>query len=133
MKDLYTLKRKHEKKEAELKLYKAVLLTVAAVFLGYVLIFTVMPHRFQYGLMVSNLINDVYHYFFIALLVTVHLRLKFIEKKADTAEKEYNALRCEVIQRSEELWPEGERREKRHLFFKEMKEKYKINLYYEND
>jgi len=83
--------------------------------------------------MISVLINDVYHYIFVGILVTVHYRIKFIDKKAEKAEKEYNALRCEIIQRSEELWPEGEKRNNRHRFFKEMLEKHDINLYYENE
>ncbi|WP_458412657.1 DUF2663 family protein [Schinkia sp. CFF1] len=131
--DLCKLKTKYEKKESELKLLRMMMLISAAIFIGYVLIFTVLPFRFQYGVMISRLINDGYHYLFIAVLVTLHFRFRFIEKKAEKLEKEYNALRCEVIQRSEELWPEGEKRAKRHHFFKLMKEKYKINLYYEND
>lgn len=131
--DLQKLKKKHQKKEAELKFYKGVLVLIAVLFIAYILIFTVLPYRFFYSTMISMLINDVYHYVFVGMLATVHYRLKFLDKKAEKAEKEYNALRSEVIQRTEELWPEGEKRNNRHRFFREMKEKYDINLYYEND
>lgn len=131
--DLKKLKKKHQKKEAEVKFYKGALVLIAALFLAYVLFFTVLPYRFYYGSMISVLINNVYHYVFVGVLATIHYRLKFLDKKAEKAEKEYNALRSEVIQRTEELWPEGEKRDNRHRFFREMKEKYDINLYYEND
>ncbi len=131
--DLKKLKKKHQKKEAELKFYKGAFILIAALFLAYVLIFTVLPYRFFLSSMISVLINDVYHYVFVGMLITVHYRIKFIDKKTEKAEKEYNALRCEIIQRSEELWPEGEKRNNRHRFFKEMIEKHDINLYYEND
>lgn len=133
IKDLCELKKKHDKKEAELKFYKGGLLLASVLFLVYVLFFSVVPYRFHFNSMITVLINNVNNYFFIALIVTFFYRMKFIEKKAESAEKEYNALRCEVIQRTEELWPDGERRQKRHLFLKEMKDKYNINLYYEND
>ena len=133
VKDLCELKKKHDKKEAELKFYKSGLLLASVLFLVYVLFFSVVPYRFHFSSMITVLINNVYNYFFIALIVTFFYRMKFIEKKAESAEKEYNALRCEVIQRTEELWPDVESRQKRHLFLKEMKDKYNINLYYEND
>ena len=131
--DLKKLKKKHQKKEAELTFYKGALILIAALFLAYVFIFTVLPYRFYYSSMISVLINDVYHYIFVGMLVTIHYRLKFLDKKADKAEQEFNALRREVIQRTEELWPEGEKRNNRHRFLKEMLEKHNINLYYEND
>ncbi|HHY71651.1 MAG TPA: DUF2663 family protein [Bacillus bacterium] len=133
IKDLLQLKRKFDKKEAELRFYKLAFLVIVAFFIGYLLFFIVMPYRFHYGMMISLLVNNVYHYLFIAVIVTIHSRLKFVEKKADMAEKDFNTLRCEVIQRSEELWPDGEKRKQRHHFFIEMKEKYNINLYYESD
>ncbi|HHW35978.1 MAG TPA: DUF2663 family protein [Bacillales bacterium] len=131
--DLKILKKKHQKKESELKFYKGALVLIAAFFLAYVLLFTVLPYRFHYSSMISVLINDVYHYVFVGGLATIHYRLKFLDKKAEKAEKEYNALRSEVIQRTEELWPKGEKWNNRHRFLKEMKEKHDINLYYEND
>jgi hypothetical protein len=131
--DLQKLKKKHQKKEKELKFYKGAMYVIVALFVAYLLIFTVFPHRFYYSSMISVLINNVYHYVFVGLLVTIHYRLKFLDKKVDKAEKEYDILRREVIQRTEELWPEGEKWDNRYLFFKEMKEKYGINLYYENE
>lgn len=132
IKDLQKLKKKHEKREKTLTIYRTVLFITAVIFVAYLLIFTVVPYWNLYGLMVSKLINNEVHYILIGILVTVNILVKYGEKKAEKAEKEFHALRCEVIQRVDELWPVGEKRNNRHLFLKEMLEKYNINLYYEN-
>ncbi|NSL50498.1 DUF2663 family protein [Calidifontibacillus erzurumensis] len=133
IKDLCELKKKFKKKETEFKIYKAALFILSIVFIGYLFFNSIYPYRFNYGAMINKLINNEFNYVFIAVLITLYYRTKFIEKKTEKAENEYHALRREFIQRTEELWPEGEKREKRHLFLKEMKEKYDINLYYENE
>ncbi|WP_102345739.1 DUF2663 family protein [Bacillus sp. Marseille-P3661] len=130
--ELKDLRRKLDKREKDVLIYNWIYFCIAVGFLGYLTIYTFIPYWNQYNLMVSNLINNSYHYFFIVIIVTIYQRLKFVKKETDKAEKEYNNLRCEVIRRLEELWPKEYGWEQRHLFIKEIKEKFDINLYYEN-
>ncbi|WP_017755617.1 DUF2663 family protein [Calidifontibacillus oryziterrae] len=130
--DLQKLKLKLTKKERELKIFNLLYIASATLLLAYITIFTIVPNWNQYNLLISQLINNVNHYFLILIVVTTHFRINALKQKSEKAEQEYHSLRCEMIQRAEELWPEGERWQNRHIFFQEMREKYDINLYYEN-
>ena len=50
----------------------------------------------------------------------------------DKAEKEFHALRCEIVDRSKDLWKREEVWRERHKIFNVLKENYGINLYHEN-
>lgn len=71
--------------------------------------------------------NGFYLFFIFGLLGYMNV----LKKKVDKYEKEYHALRCEIIDKSTDLW-QGKAWEKRHLVFEVMKKKYDINLYHEN-
>ncbi len=53
-------------------------------------------------------------------------------QKRDKAEKEFHALRCEIIDKSKDLWKKEDAWNNRHLVFEMMKQNYDINLYHEN-
>lgn len=130
--DLQKLKLKFDKKEHDIKIYNRLYIGSAFGLLAYIILYTIVPYWDQYNILIGKLISNVNHYFFIVIIVTFHFRINYLKEKSEKAEKEYHALRCEVIQRAEDLWPHGAMWEKRHLFFKEMKDKHNINLYYEN-
>lgn len=54
----------------------------------------------------------------------------FFERK-EKAEKEFHDLRCEIIEKSKDLWKD-ESWTNRHRVFELLKEKYDINLYHES-
>ena len=55
-----------------------------------------------------------------------------LKKKMDKAEKEFHALRCEIVDRSKDFWKREEVWRERHKIFNVLKENYGINLYHEN-
>ncbi|WP_018660468.1 YpbF family protein [Heyndrickxia acidiproducens] len=67
------------------------------------------------------------------LLVTAALwgMSKIWFDKREKAEKEYHALRCEIVDRSKDLW-KGESWQSRHKVFEMMQKEFDINLYHEN-
>lgn len=58
--------------------------------------------------------------------------MNVIRQKVDKLEEEFHALRCEIIDKSTDLWNTDEAWRNRHLVFRMMKEQYGINLYHEN-
>ncbi|MBS4176481.1 DUF2663 family protein [Lederbergia citrea] len=71
--------------------------------------------------------------FFVLTFIAFFLfgSVKIIFEKKEKAEKEYHALRCEIIEKSKDLW-KGENWKQRHKVFEQMKKKYDINLYHQS-
>lgn len=58
--------------------------------------------------------------------------MNLIRGKRDKAEKEFHALRCEIIDKSKDLWKKEDEWKNRHIVFEMMKENFDINLFHEN-
>jgi hypothetical protein len=58
--------------------------------------------------------------------------MNIFREKKEKAEKEFHALRCEIIDKSKDLWKKEESWTSRHLVFEMMKKTFDINLYHEN-
>lgn len=67
---------------------------------------------------------------FAILLAGLMGALKILFDKKEKAEKEFHELRCEIIDRSKDLW-KGEAWQQRHYIYEAMKRHYDINLYHE--
>lgn len=57
--------------------------------------------------------------------------VKIFRDQKDKAEEEFHALRCEIIDKSKDLW-KNDAWEKRHKIFEMMERKFGINLYHES-
>ncbi|MEK3885952.1 DUF2663 family protein [Bacillus sp. FSL K6-3431] len=57
--------------------------------------------------------------------------VKIIFDKKEKVEKEFHDLRCEIIDKSKDLW-KGDSWGQRHKIFAYLKSKYDINLYHES-
>ena len=57
--------------------------------------------------------------------------VKIFHDQKDKAEEEFHALRCEIIDKSKDLW-KNEAWDNRHKLFEIMKKNYGINLYHES-
>lgn len=57
-------------------------------------------------------------------------RMTFLQKKFDKAEKEVDALREEIIDRSSEIWDTIEDWNQRVIIYKHLNETYDINLFH---
>jgi hypothetical protein len=64
------------------------------------------------------------------LLSIGFIQLRYFVKKAKKAEKEFDDLREELIERSSELWPNDSDWESREALFSFMKDEHDINLYH---
>ncbi|NEU31099.1 DUF2663 family protein [bacterium LRH843] len=65
------------------------------------------------------------------LLIAVGLiQLKYFVKKSTKAEKEFEELRMEFIERNSELWSEDESWKQREVLLSFMKKEHDINLYH---
>ena len=66
------------------------------------------------------------------LLAFMYGGMLYYKKKMDKAEKEFHALRCEIIDRSKDLWKNDVAWKNRHILFNKFKDLYDINLFHEN-
>ena len=81
---------------------------------------------------IAAFLGRLEHLYILLLLFTSYGGVLFYKNKCDKAEVEFHALRCEIIQKSADLWRGEQEWNKRHKWFEIMKAKYDINLFYEN-
>lgn len=85
-----------------------------------------------YQTVLAFLLSSFYHLLIIMTVFSLYYYLLQIRKKSEKTEKEFHDLRCEVIQKSPQLWGDPQKWEARQQVFSLMKKEYDINLYYEN-
>jgi hypothetical protein len=96
----------------------------------YYSIFT--PYSYSFAAMFSVYVNHSYHLFMLMCVIGLFGMMNVFRQKRDKAEKEFHALRCEIIDKSKDLWKQEEQWKNRHIVFEMMKKNYDINLYHEN-
>lgn len=110
---------------------------IVSLLLGLLLIiylyyFIVLPYSYSFFEMFFYFIRNPNALpYFVAVFGTYGYMI-VLKRKMDKAEKEYHALRCEIVDRSKDLWKQEQAWKSRHTVFDMMKEKYDINLYHEN-
>lgn len=89
------------------------------------------PYAYSFGdvfhAMISNSING----YILIIIFGLYATMEYFYKKREKAEKEFHLLRCEIIDKSKDLWRE-EAWKHRADIFEMMKNKHDINLYHEN-
>ncbi|WP_110113000.1 YpbF family protein [Bacillus sp. CGMCC 1.16541] len=105
----------------------------ALILFGCYLFFS-LSHLSMFSIsgVIGFILNETYHLFMILAVMSLYVHLLQVHKKGEKAEKEFHDLRCEIIQKSKDLWPTHEKWESRHNVFELMKNEYDINLYHEN-
>jgi len=88
------------------------------------------PYSYSFFEIFSIIFNNQNHLFFLFLAVFLLGATKVLYDKKEKYEKEYHELRCEIIDRSKDLW-KAEAWKSRHEIFEMMKKHYDINLYHE--
>ncbi|MBU8879142.1 YpbF family protein [Bacillus sp. FJAT-29790] len=108
--------------------------TVLMSFIYFIYIYyTVMkPYSYSFASMFSVYVKQSANLYFLILTVGLYGLMNLLREKKDKAEKEYHALRCEIIDKSKDLWKKEEEWKSRHTVFEMMKVNYDINLYHEN-
>lgn len=105
---------------------------IAALFLIYLYLYIVVPYSYSFFKMFSIFVDDFRHYLFLAAAAGIYGYMMVVKKKMDKAEKEFQLLRCEIINKSKQLWEKEEEWKSRHKVFDMMKKNFDINLYHEN-
>jgi hypothetical protein len=108
-------------------------ITIGVLFLYffYLYKFVIGPFAHSFDLMFSAFVDRSENLYMLIFAVGLFGYMNLLKKKVDKAEKEFHAIRCEVIDKAKDLW-KGEAWDKRHIVFKIMKDKYDINLFHEN-
>jgi hypothetical protein len=98
----------------------------------YVLYYTIIePYSYSLWIMLSKFFQHSYQLYTFLIAVGLFGGVKIYHDKKEKAETEFHALRCEIIDRSKDLW-RNEGWMNRHKVFQMMKDKYDINLYHES-
>lgn len=105
-------------------------LLVSLYFL-YVYFTIVRSNSDSFAAMFSAFVKDSHNLTFMIVTVGMYGYMNLLKNKKDKAEKEFHDLRCEIVDRSKDLWGKKEAWENRHLVFEIMKKEYNINLYHE--
>jgi hypothetical protein len=125
-------KRKLEKFESYANQLRVYTFSCLALFLIYLTLFVIQPNINSIGTIISIFLDNIIHLFIILLISTGYATVRYFDKKADKAEDEFHALRCEIISKSTDLWPRPTSWSEREQVFEIMKREYDINLYTEN-
>ncbi|MFS0781350.1 DUF2663 family protein [Bacillus sp. 1P06AnD] len=119
------LKKKH---------FRTTLVTLLLGFLLilYVYVFYVKPFSFSYLDMLTRFVGHSTSLLYCAAAFGAYGYMLVLKKKKDKAEKEFHALRCEIVDRSKDLWKPEAAWKDRHKIFQLMKDQYDINLFHQN-
>ncbi|WP_088102250.1 DUF2663 family protein [Halalkalibacter urbisdiaboli] len=129
LEELITRKHKLEKLEKAKTWWSLLVMFCLAVFLffGY-------EHFMKGSTYGANFLSILFENQLLLLLIVVLAiglsQVRYFEKKAKKAEKEFDALREEFIDRSSELWDGDEDWTNRQNVFTMMEKEFEINLFY---
>ncbi|PLT28303.1 YpbF family protein [Peribacillus deserti] len=105
---------------------------ISLMFLLYVYWFIAKPYSYSFFAMFSAFVNSSLNFFYLAVTIGLYGYMIVLKKKVDKAEKEFHALRCEIIDKSKDLWKPEQSWKGRHTVYEMMKKNFDINLYHEN-
>jgi hypothetical protein len=104
---------------------------IAFFFFYYVYKYVMGPYSYSFAAMFSVYVSRSFHLYITMVIIGLFGVTKVLYQKKEKAEKEYQALRCEIIDRSKDLWREDAWK-KRHQVYEIMKENWDINLFHES-
>ncbi|MGM7721885.1 DUF2663 family protein [uncultured Metabacillus sp.] len=130
----HLVERKRKLEKYKNKCFHAQFFTFVLVmgFIVYLYAFIIKPAGNQVGVIFHKLFDGTYHILVVLLIVAGYATAQFYKKKEEKAESEYHNLRCEVIRKSADLWPQPTQWKNRHEVFTMMKNEYDINLFHES-
>ncbi|RIW28004.1 DUF2663 family protein [Bacillus salacetis] len=106
----------------------------SSVFLAFCLIYyfynrIIGPYSYSFEAVFSVVFSKESHLYAFLVIFGMFGAVKVLYEKKEKAEKEYQALRSEIIDRSKDLWKE-ESWKKRHQVYELLKKQWDINLYH---
>ncbi|WP_312474378.1 DUF2663 family protein [Neobacillus sp.] len=127
--------RKRKKKFDDTKRwhYLSIYATLFFAFSFFVYFYFTIAEHYSYSFlaMLSATLNDGINIYLLALTILGFGAMNLLKQQKEKKEKEYQDLRCEIVDRSKDLWKKEEEWKHRHIVFEMMKNKYDINLYHE--
>ena len=128
------VKRKRKFEDFKFNHNLSIILTLGLTtgFLFYIYKTAVSNYSYSFLEMFSAFLHKNINLWFLVTTIGMYGLMNFLKTKREKAEKEYHALRCEIVDRSKDFWKKEEEWKTRHTVFEMMKEKYDINLYHEN-
>lgn len=103
-----------------------------SIYFYYLYVTVIKPYSYSFAEIFSVYVQNSANLYFLIVTVGVYGFMVLLREKREKAEKEYHALRCEIVDRSKDLWKKEEEWKNRHVVFEMMKKIYDINLYHEN-
>jgi uncharacterized membrane protein len=125
-------KQKFERLKTIVNLLQFITFIGFSFFSIYLVLYIVYPNEWNIGWMIDDFLNRPIHVYILLILFSAYWGVLYYRKKCETAENEFHALRCEIIQKSADLWKEEQAWKERYKLFEIMKKEYDINLYFEN-
>lgn len=125
-------KRKFEKYKFAHNFSITLTLVFTAWFLSYLYHLIVTNYSYSFLDIFSVFLSQEKNILFLMSVLAVYLAMNVLQKQRDKFEKEFHALRCEIVDRSKDLWKKEEEWKNRHVVFEMMKKEFDINLYHEN-
>lgn len=125
-------KRKFDGLKSRHQLSIMVFLLVATIYFLYIFNSVIEPHAYSMYEVFSVYVASSINLYGLAATAGLFGLMNLLKNKKEKAESEFHALRCEIIDKSKDLWKKEDEWKNRHLVFEMMKDLYDINLYHEN-
>jgi len=124
-------KRKFEKAKLKHHLSIAATLMMTGLFLFYTYHTIVLSYSYSFYAMFSAFVQKGTNFYLLIATFSLYGAMIIYKEQRDKKEKEFHELRCEIVDRSKDLWKKEEEWKSRHIVFEMMKREYDINLYHE--
>ncbi|MFK9095370.1 DUF2663 family protein [Bacillus salipaludis] len=113
--------------------YISIYLTLFFAFIFFVYFYFNIAghHSYSFLAIISAALNDTFNMFVLTMTLIGLGAMNLLKQQKEKKEKEYQELRCEIVDRSKDLWKREEEWKNRHVVFEIMKKQYDINLYHE--
>ncbi|MBS2969443.1 YpbF family protein [Metabacillus sp. KIGAM252] len=132
LQSLVDKKRKFERLKKKVLSLQLTSFLCMIIFMVYFYKVIVLTSENSLSIVLSRFVDESFHLYFIVAIAGAYATALYFKKKEVKAETEYHALRCEVIRKSGELWPQPYHWKKRTSVFQMMKNEFDINLFYES-
>jgi len=130
--DVVKRKRKFDHYKSRHFLFIYITLGITAILVVYVYKNIIPLYSYSFMSMYNSFFDNEFIILSMLLLAFMYGGMLYYKKKMDKAEKEFHALRCEIIDRSKDLWKNDVAWKNRHILFNKFKDLYDINLFHEN-
>lgn len=132
LQNLIERKRKFDRFKSRHLLSVWVTIGLISIYFYYLYVTVLQPYSYSFAEIFSVYVQNSANLYFLILTVGTYGFMILLKEKREKAEKEYQALRCEIVDRSKDLWKKEEEWKNRHIVFDMMKKKFDINLFHEN-